>query len=507
MSKAKQFKYFGMCFRQRKKGVATVQFIAAAEDIKTWAGVPSKSATFMKGFQRALIESHQTEISQYFEIDEANTSPTSIVVAFKPETIKLTPLPEIAALLPEDCPAEPVLIEIDIPDNSAVATKTLAVRAASMLRASFKDLATSEEDDDSLQEDRDQTSELGNEENGNSGEDEEGDASEMPLSLGTSHLKTFLANLENPKWVEQMAQEDEVKLKTFLADILKPATIVDGQHRATGAAFLEKRIPFSVVGLVDAEWKEEVFQFVVINQRAEAIKPEFLSAIISSSLSKGDIEKLQSRLEQAGVDLLNTRLMDLLHEHASSPFRSMIDFKIKGDSGKLKYSGMLTLAKRFRRLTTHEPDKVKFGAFFKQSFWDVTPGALLRDKRAAWNDGEWFAYFEAFWNEVKLHLVTKDYANLWEPGSNLLKIVTLQELQNLFLAWCFTQRTMYSSKEEFLRGVKTWIKHLKGRFFTDNWELTSLQSDAGRGYLRKALEKALNSADYKYKDELFTGHK
>jgi hypothetical protein len=503
MSKSKEFKYFGMRFRQRKKGVETVQFIAAAEDIKSWAGVPSKSATFMKGFQRALIESHQNEISQYFEIDEANTSPTSIVVAFKPEAIKLRPLPEVASLLPKDCSAEPVIIEITIPDHATSKIKELAADAAAMLRGSFKDLANSEEEDESSQEDGSGKTE----ENTVAEEDEESEGEVTPLSLGTSHLKTFLSNLEDDSWVEQMANQDEAKLKTFLADMLKPATIVDGQHRVTGAAFLEKGIPFSVVGLVDAEWKEEVFQFVVINQRAEAIKPEFLSAIISSSLSKADIEGLQSRLEQAGVDLLNTRLMDLLQEDSKSPFKGMIDFKIKGDTGKLKYSGMLTLAKRFRRLTTHEPDKVKFSPFFKQTFLDVMPGANQREKRVAWNDGEWFGFFEAFWNQVKAHLVTKDYADLWEPGSNLIKIVTLQELQNLFLAWCFTQRTMYTSRAEFLRGVKTWIKHINGRFFTTKWELTSLQSDAGRGYLRKALENALNAADYKYNDELFTGHK
>jgi hypothetical protein len=502
MSKSKEFKYFGMRFRQRKKGVATVQFIAAAEDIKRWAGVPSKSATFMKGFQRALIESHQNEISQYFEIDESNTSPTSIVVAFKPDAIKLTPLPDVASMLPKDCSAEPVLIEITIPDQAALKIKELASEAVAMLKRNFKDLAKSEEDDEVVQENG-----TGNEdENNGSGDSEDTEEDITPLSLGTSHLKTFLSNLEDEDWVEQMADEDEVKFKTFLADMLKPATIVDGQHRVSGAAFLEKRIPFSVVGLVDAEWKEEVFQFVVINQRAEAIKPEFLSAIISSSLSKADIETLQGRLEQAGVDLLNTRLMDLLQEDSKSPFKGMIDFKIKGDTGKMKYSGMLTLAKRFRRLTTHEPDKVKFGPFFKQTFLNVMPGANLREKRASWNEGEWFGFFEAFWSQVKAHLVTKDYADLWEPGSNLLKIVTLQELQNLFLAWCFTQRTMYASRAEFLSGVKTWIKHINGRFFTTKWELTSLQSDTGRGYLRKALENALNAADYKYKDELFTGH-
>ena len=66
--------------------------------------------------------------------------------------------------------------------------------------------------------------------------------------------------------------------------------------------FSSRGIPFPVVALVDAPYAEQVFQ-LVINQKAEPIKAEFLSAIISSSLSAVDVEALRVRLDQAGVNI------------------------------------------------------------------------------------------------------------------------------------------------------------------------------------------------------------
>jgi hypothetical protein len=495
----KEYKYFGLLFQQRPEAVKTIQFVAAAEDIKDWGGVPSKSATYMKGFQRALIDSHKNEITEYFEIDAKNISPTSVVVAFKPKAVKIEHIPGAEDLVPKGSAAIPVLLTITAPDENSAQIPDLAREAVKCLRGSFKDIGN----DDAESEDDDDSEESGTEEEGNSGEVPETEE-DNGLSLGTSHLKKFIKNLENSEWVKNRSEEDESKFRSFLIDVLKPATIVDGQHRSTGAAFLEQGIPFSVVGLIDAEWKEEVFQFVVINQRARPIQSEFLSAIISSSLSNSDINSLRDRLDQAGVDLLSTNIMDLVHANPMSPFAQMIDFKIKDASGKLKYGGMLTLAKRFRKLATHEKN-TKYKVFFKQVFLDQCAGATYNEKRSTWNDGDWFKYFCAFWSAVKNHFVAKEYSELWEPGTNLLKIVTLQELQNLFLEWLFMRREMLTSAEHFNALSNAFIKNLLGKFFKENWKLTSLQSDTGRKYLREALTNALNTPDYKNSDALFTG--
>ena len=508
----KTYKYIGLLFQQRPEAVSTIQFVAAAEDIKEWGGVPSKSASYMKGFQRALIGPHKDEISEFFETDSQNISPTSVVVAFKPKAVTIEKIPDLESLMPPGSQATPVILTISTPDEASATITELARHAVESLRGSFKDVGNGDiedeeeenEDEDENIEDNDITPDNSDDSGGEDNHDESDAEEESGISLGTSHLKKFITNLENPDWVKSRTEEDEIKFRSFLTDILKPATIVDGQHRSTGAAFLEQKIPFSVVGLIDAEWKEEVFQFVVINQRARPIQSEFLSAIISSSLSNSDIQSLTARLDQAGVDLLSTKIMDLVHANPLSPFSQMIDFKIKDASGKLKYSGMLTLAKRFRKLSTHEKN-TKFKPFFKQVFFDLTPGSTYNEKRASWNDGDWFKYFCLFWNSVKTHFIAKEYKELWEPGTNLLKIVTLQEIQNLFLQWLFTRREMLASTEHFTTLTNDFLKNLLGKFFKETWKLTSLQSDTGRKYLRESLSNALSSPDYKNNDALFTG--
>ena len=67
-------------------------------------GIPTKTARFMlKGFQRAESSKHWQEVAGFFE-DAQNISPTAIVVAFKPDRVKLTslevPTPPSAATSP-----------------------------------------------------------------------------------------------------------------------------------------------------------------------------------------------------------------------------------------------------------------------------------------------------------------------------------------------------------------------------------------------------------------------
>jgi len=490
----KNYPYFGVLFQQRESGPKSVLFLAPAEEISDWGGVPRKSAAFLKGFQRAIEKDHVKDITEFFDKD-ANMSPTAVVVAFKPDRLKITELPiPSKGPKPSSMIGKPVLINVELDDCQTETIEALAGKVANALKKEWG----APDDDDSTE---------------NSAEPNEPDETnldeaeglEQELSLGVSHLKSFLDNLKSKQWVAEQKKEDEVKFRTLLADLLKPAMIVDGQHRTEGAADLEQEIAFPVVGLVDADWREDVFHFVVINQKARPIKPEFLSAIISSSLSNKDIEKLKSRLEQAGIDLVDTRIIDSLHTETNSPFRQMIDFKISGAEGKLKYAGMLQLAKRFRRLSTHNSE-TKFSTFFRSVFKDACKGKTYADKRARWMDEIWFKYFCHFWCTIRERICddTAGYASLWQPGTNLMKVVTLQELQNLFLQWLFDRMEVVTERS-FQKLVEIFIKNLKAKFFADKWALPSLQSGTGREYLREALNNAVKNPNYRYDDALFKG--
>ncbi len=489
------YKYLGVKFRQRERGCDQLLFVAEAEQIVDWGGVPRKSADFMKGFQRALDDTRASKITEFFE-DAENISPTAIVVAFKPERIKILPL-DLDHDEIDNSLGEPVLIEVLLDDFEKLSTEELAAKVSAFLKEELNgngaDEDNADDDDDDDEDDSDE-------------DDSDEDVREtLGLSIGASHLKRFVKNLDSSDWLSDRKAENELLLRDTLIDLLKPATIVDGQHRAFGTADAELGIPFSVVALVDTDWKEEVFQFVVINQRAKPIKTEFLSAIISSSLSGKDITQLKSRLEQAGVDLDSTQIMDLVHSHEESPFYQMIDYKVEGAEGKLPYSGMLTSAKRFRSLSTHNP-KIKYAAFFKQIFADFCEGRTLQQKKTEWKTKiKWFECFSTFWGIVREQLASGDHADLWEPGTNLLKVVTIQELQNMFLEWLFNQRDSVSTRADVEAAARKFLQYLKPRFFTTKWEATSLQSDTGRDILREALEAALGDASYKYNDRLFRG--
>ena len=54
---------------------------------------------------------------------------------------------------------------------------------------------------------------------------------------------------------------------------LKPALIVDGQHRLYGMSNFEKEdLPITVVSLIDATHQEQAFQFIVLNNMARIRK-------------------------------------------------------------------------------------------------------------------------------------------------------------------------------------------------------------------------------------------
>jgi hypothetical protein len=489
----KAFRYVGYRFRQRQVGPETVLFLAPAEEVRIWGGVPQKTSKFMRGFQRAQVKRRLQEISKFFARDE-NISPTAVVVAFRPAQVVVREVKMESSSEHDVSPlGTPVVLEVPYDDLSEHPVEELA----QMVYEIFGAVSGEEDGEDDAGNEED----VSDEESPAEPEDEE----ESELAVHESHLQDFLAFLKAPHALQQAREENESKLRQDLENWLKPATIVDGQHRVHGAAFLEKKICFPVVGLLETDWSEQVFQFVVINQSAEPIHSEFLSSIISSSLSPAEIGALKSRLEEAGVDLDETRIMDKVHSHPHSPFKGMIDYKVEGGSGRLKYTGMLALARRFRKVKTHKRE-TKFRLLFKAVFEQNCAGTTPQEKRQNWLDDDWFRFFSVFWNRVYFKMCEEPgYAELWEPGKNLLKIVTLQEFQNVFLEWLHERGEMIGGEDDFKTKVDLFLKIIRPKFFEKEWQLKSLQSATGRKFLRAAIENARKDPKYKYNDELFLG--
>lgn len=115
---------------------------------------------------------------------------------------------------------------------------------------------------------------------------------------------------------------------------LKPALIVDGQHRLFGISeFMGEDLPILVVALIDCPVEEQAFQFVVINNKAVRVSTDNVKSIVAD-LSNDD--ELQQRLLKAGVRYGDkSPILRDINDLSSSPFRGLLDWPYNRDGQKL----------------------------------------------------------------------------------------------------------------------------------------------------------------------------
>ena len=85
MADKRSFYAWRITQRKNKEAIRFVAFIANAKDISKWAGI-RRVGEFEKGTQRRLIPARVLAIQNFFLADNRNTIPTSVILAFSPET-------------------------------------------------------------------------------------------------------------------------------------------------------------------------------------------------------------------------------------------------------------------------------------------------------------------------------------------------------------------------------------------------------------------------------------
>lgn len=447
-------------------------FVAPASDIRTWAGVPRKAFDYQHGFQRTLNPGRVGDVARYFSDDQRNISPTSVVVGFT----GAVEIDSAAAGGTDDL----VKVRITLPDFAGMALPELADLALAELRNRLDgdvadqidqniDVAFAEAArllDDEVVDERfgidetavDQTS---------SGLDWDVDS--------RSYLADFYAQLlgyrrEIQPWPE------EAELREVLYSLLRPAIIVDGQHRVFGGAHADPEMRFAVCAIPNSSWAESVYQFVVINQKAKPIKPAFLSSIIATSLNAEEIASVYDRLKTSKIDVARAEVMDRVDTDPMSPFRGMIDFEVEHSPGFLQFPGMSRLARDFQGMPrTHA---------------GLLPGGEWENV-----EGDWFDHFFAFWRGIRTYFEDQD-DRLWrkptpDNPNNLLKIVTLQEIQGLMLnLWADTRVFKFRNVAATEQAAHDIWSDFPSNFFTDEWRLKGLQTSVGRQMLRDAITEA-----------------
>jgi hypothetical protein len=277
--------------------------------------------------------------------------------------------------------------------------------------------------------------------------------------------------------------------------------LVDGQHRVFGAQRYDEDLSFTVCGLVDASWEEQVFQFVVINQKSSKIPAPFLNAIVSSSLTQKEVDLLGMRLKNAGIYVKDAQLMDQVNNNQQSPFYQMIQFNIPGEQGRIPWQGVKALVSKFYNVKAADPTFA-----FNQLVAPICQGKNIEEKRSDWQNKKWFDYFCAFWSAIKekYEPAPEGSLPLWNikenPESQLLRIVTLHMLQDMFIEWFLNTRDHFpESIKEFKESVNKWIKNVPPEFFRVKWQgVTSLPRD-GKVKLEESLAQTLKFPNYHWR--------
>lgn len=463
-----QFTYSAQRFKPRAgSDQELLLFVAPATDIRTWAGVPRKAFDYQHGFQRTLNPGRVGDVSRYFGEDQRNISPTSIVVGFT------------GSVLIDDAADGSgfTRVQICLPDFTALSLTDLADLALAELRARLgEDLATDIEQNADVafaEAVRLQDEEAVDESFGIDDDSETSGTNGMDQGAESrSYLGDFYAQLLGYR-NEIQPWPDEAELREVLYSLLRPAIIVDGQHRVFGGAHADAEMLFAVCAIPNSSWAESVYQFVVINQKAKPIKPAFLSSIIATSLNVDEIATVYDRLRTSKIDVERAEIMDRVETDPASPFRGMIDFEVERSPGFLQFPGMSRLVKDFQNIPRSH-------------------SGLLPDGEWLNVEGEWIEHFFAFWRGIRTYFEGQD-ARLWQKPSadtpnNLLKIVTLQEVQGLMLdLWADSRLFTFQSVAATEIAAANFWSDFPSTFFSDEWRLKGLQTSVGRRMLKESM--------------------
>ena len=283
----------------------------------------------------------------------------------------------------------------------------------------------------------------------------------------------------------ELLDTPEDRLKALLASLLRPAMIVDGQHRVWGAYNSDKApIKFSVCAIQDADWVEQVFQFVVLNRLAKPISPSFLTSILNTSLTNSEVGLIEKRLDAIGIRNTDRIIMKYLNHDERSPFFGIIaePAEVAGidNKGKLSDKGMIRLAKRWLNIKKKKKEM--------EMFQKAIGAKNLTAARKEWSNHEtWVPYFYAFWDAVR-DRYSKD--GLWEKreGFHLLYIVTMHAMQELFLEAKANGDIRFSNIDDFRAQVTQYFADVQSTFFR-GWKATGLQSGDGPEWIKAAIQE------------------
>ncbi|MEU4330414.1 hypothetical protein [Nonomuraea dietziae] len=310
-----------------------------------------------------------------------------------------------------------------------------------------------------------------------------------------------------------------------MSSYLRPIVLVDGQHRLHGAvlaaqetmnspqgrqALIEaidqgtdpdvaerealvsyaRKLPVSL--LFDANPAEHVFQFVVVNQKATPMGKALLGTIVSTSLSKDELEPVATRLRRASIPLDDSQAVSYMTRAQDSPFKGLVQTGMGGDDRHhLQWSVLKSLTSIFRGLTG--------GRIFGEGndyaqLWQerhlassrlVDQGETPEEKYDIWRapDGPWRDLFVRFFTLIRDRFgdpSDPEASNAWgNSNKNLYNKISLTILTADYFQYLCESKEVLHSVDDVDRTVADWLEGVSDQYFARDWRM-DLKKDQRR---------------------------
>jgi hypothetical protein len=540
-----EFKYKAVRIRQTNSGDWLVLFAASAIEIDMWAGVPQKKQIGTQettGFQREESKKRISEIADFYrnekniiqnpllcalrqsdgsEIkfennEEGNSSSDAIQHGFLniiTESLEKLSLLELLKRVKYNLENRvPGLVENPISDSFIRELKQRAEiqdNVQEYLVESLDEQATSEDSD--------------NDENVGIAFSDESHIEDFwqEVTAYISVLEEINNTFNGDKFLDYS--------KDALISFLRPIVVVDGQHRlraaitsaqelVRGDAYKEsieealfsegvdpeeaqrkieaeaaRKLPVSL--LMNTDPAEQVFQFVVVNQKATPIKPALLGTIVSTSLSSEELGRVANRLESAGIKLEESRAVTYLVRYPGSPFFNLVERGLNSDTkDRLKWNVLAAIVKIFRDLKGGKlfHENVDYADKWKRDYLPESrivgelevEGRKSEPEYESWRklNGPWRDVFISFWSAVRDKLADKNNDEAWHywgnpKQSNIFNKTSLTILSADFFQYLCERRIGIDSAQQIPILVDDWLKGVNVNYFNQDWDLHGVKKD------------------------------
>jgi hypothetical protein len=536
-----EFKYKAVRIRQTNSGDWLVLFAASAIEIDMWAGVPQKKKIGTQettGFQREENKKRIKEITDFYR-NEKNIIQNPLLCALRQpdqanvkfelsedengfseaiqhgfltlitESLEKLSLLELLKRVKTNLERRvPGLVENQVPDSLI---RELKQRAE--IKESVQENLREVLDEQEIAE--------------NSGNDEDIEIAVSDESHIEDFWKEVAAYISVLEEINDTFNGDKFidYSKDALISFLRPIVVVDGQHRLRAAirsakqsvredsykdyieeailneqidpgeaqrkieAEVARKLPISL--LMNTDPAEQVFQFVVVNQKATPIKPALLGTIVSTSLSNEELERVADRLENAGIKLEESRAVTFLARYPDSPFYNLIERGLTSDTkDRLKWNVLASIVTIFRDL--------KGGKLFHETvdYADKWKRDYLPESKIVWEtedctdafeywhklDGPWRDVFISFWSTIRDKLADKNNDQAWHywgnpKKSNIFNKTSLTILAADFFQYLCGRGKGIDSVLEVPSLVDDWLKGVNKDYFYRDWNLHGVKKD------------------------------